>query len=171
MTKSAARKTLTELEGAALAIIARRGPCTAYTVKEAFRTSPSEFWSGSAGAVYPLVKRLEARKLITAKADKTDGRARREFTISKAGQNALTAWLTDAQRAAGLGFDPLRTRLFFSDLLSETALKKFIAETEKYMDVATAPPSPELEHTSALHNAWTRMRAKALKTFADSLRK
>jgi DNA-binding PadR family transcriptional regulator len=169
MKKPAARKTLTELEGAALAIIKRRGPCTAYVVKEAFRTSPSEFWSGSAGAVYPLMKRLETRKLISSKADKSDGRARREFSVTKAGDAAITDWLTDAERASSLGFDPLRTRLFFCDLLTDGALRKFVAEVQREMEAKSEPPAEDLDHTHALHEQWMKLRLKALKAFANSL--
>jgi len=168
MAKPAARKTLTELEGAALAIITRRGPCTAYVVKEAFRTSPSEFWSGSAGAVYPLMKRLEGRKLIVSKADKSDGRSRREFSTTKAGEAALREWLTDAARASSLGFDPLRTRLFFSDLLPEGVLGKFMSDVQKQMEAETEPPADDLPHAQSLHNTWTTLRIRALKAFADS---
>jgi len=171
MTRSTARKTLTELEGAALAIVKRRGPCTAYVVKEAFRTSPSEFWSGSAGAVYPLMKRLEARRLISSKADKSDGRARREFSTTKAGDAALTEWLTDAARASGLGFDPLRTRLFFSDLLPDGALRKFAAGAQREMEAGTEPPAGDLPHVQALHTQWTQLRLKALNAFMNALKK
>lgn len=171
MKKSAARKTLTELEGAALAIIKRRGPCTAYVVKEAFRTSPSEFWSGSAGAVYPLMKRLEARKLISSKADKSDGRARREFSVTRPGDAALTEWLTDAARASSLGFDPLRTRLFFSDLLPDGVLRKFTTDVQRAMETETDPPSEDLPHVQTLHTQWTQLRLKALKSFVNALKK
>lgn len=41
---------LTEREGAALGVVLRDGPVTSYAIKELFRKSPSEFWSGSAGA-------------------------------------------------------------------------------------------------------------------------
>jgi DNA-binding PadR family transcriptional regulator len=51
---------LTDLEGAVLADVATRGTATSYAVAQTFSQSPSEYWSGSAGAVYPLVKRLTA---------------------------------------------------------------------------------------------------------------
>ncbi|WP_425411048.1 PadR family transcriptional regulator [Hyphococcus sp.] len=172
MAKNPDRKTLTELEGAALAFITRRGPCTSYAVKEAFRTSPSEFWSGSAGAVYPLMKRLEARKLVESRADESDGRARREFSTTRAGREALRAWLTDSTRAAGLGFDPLRTRLFFSDLMPDAARRRFIEETREKMEAADpAPPAADLEYGEMLHQTWTGLRIKALKSFAAALKK
>jgi DNA-binding PadR family transcriptional regulator len=49
---------LSNLEGAALATIAGRGSATAYAIAKSLSDPPSEFWSGSAGAVYPLIRRL-----------------------------------------------------------------------------------------------------------------
>ncbi len=170
MSGTADRKSLTELEGAALAIVAREGPMTPYAVKEAFRNSPSEFWSGSAGAVYPLISRLEKRKLISAKADKADGRARREFSITAAGRAAMKDWLVDAERAAGLGFDPLRTRLFFSDLLTPAERKSFIAAALAQMDSGPPAPAIELPHVKPLHDLWARLRVRALKAFAEKVK-
>jgi DNA-binding PadR family transcriptional regulator len=170
MTKAADRKSLTELEGAALAIIAREGPLTPYAVKEAFRNSPSEFWSGSAGAVYPLINRLEKRKLISAKADKGDGRARREFSITAAGRTAMKEWLVDAERAAGMGFDPLRTRLFFSELITPAERKAFIAAALARMEDGAPAPAVDLPHVKPLHDLWSRLRVKALKAFAEKMK-
>lgn len=167
---AAGRTSLTELEGAALAIIAREGPVTPYAVKESFRNSPSEFWSGSAGAVYPLVNRLEKRKLIAAKTDKADGRARREFSITPAGRAAMKEWLTDAGRASGMGFDPLRTRLFFSELLSPAERKAFLAAALAKLEDGAPPPAVDLPHVKPLHDLWSRLRIKALKTFAEKVK-
>ena len=57
---------LTELEGAILSEIQHRGQKTAFQVRRAFAVSFSLEWKGSAGAVYPAVKRLEQRGFIQA---------------------------------------------------------------------------------------------------------
>ncbi|WDI32209.1 helix-turn-helix transcriptional regulator [Hyphococcus flavus] len=166
MTKRKNDTSVTELEGTAMAIIKRDGPCTTYAIKEVFRTSPSEYWSGSAGAVYPLMNRLEARKYIKSKADKSDGRARREFTITKAGEKALMAWLTDSDRATGLGFDPLRTRLFFADLLTDKAYEKFHSEVmEKMEQVKSRSKEGEPPLTSKIMDIWIKLRLDGLRKF------
>jgi DNA-binding PadR family transcriptional regulator len=54
------------LEGCVLGILWERGPCTAYAARKVLRESPSPYWSGSAGAVYPLLARLEGRRLVRA---------------------------------------------------------------------------------------------------------
>ncbi len=172
MTKPDETRPLTELEGAALAFLKRSGPCTAYVVKEAFRTSASEFWSGSAGALYPLMKRLEAQGLVVSREDKDRARARRDFTLTAAGEAAMKDWLLDSHRAAGSGFDPLRARLCFADMMSESEFKDFIAAT---LAEITPPPasektppktSAEAAHLTTLHKLWSRMRVNALRSFA-----
>jgi DNA-binding PadR family transcriptional regulator len=99
---------LSDLAGAALAEIASRGGATSYAVANAFAASPSEFWSGSAGSFYPLIKRLAAQGLLEARAGATGKRRHVEYHITAAGRSALDGWLLDARRAAGMGFDPLR---------------------------------------------------------------
>src|SRR5215472_5946571 len=99
MAKTKSR-ALTELEGAALTVIHRLKSCTPYRVRLDFQQSRSREWSGSAGAVYPALRRLHARGLL--KAQQTgEGRRSVNYALSKAGSEALTRWLTDVERAAG----------------------------------------------------------------------
>ncbi|MEO1135227.1 MAG: PadR family transcriptional regulator [Pseudomonadota bacterium] len=165
MNRTSKQKPLTELEGTALAIMSREGPCTPYLIKEAFRNSPSEYWSGSAGAVYPMMKRLEARKLIASRADETDGRARREFSLTAAGKTAMKAWLLNADRAAGFGFDPLRTRLFFIELMTAEERRTFLGKTREKMQGGPPAPDTDLPHVKPLHTLWSQYRINVLKAF------
>jgi DNA-binding PadR family transcriptional regulator len=158
-------RPLTDLEGAALGFVVRAKACTPYAVKEAFRTSPSEFWSGSAGAVYPMIGRLQLRGLLVSKSDKSDGRARHVVSATAAGKAALLDWLTDADRAAELGFDPLRTRLFFSDLAPKARFARFLAKTERLLARDSAPPQAAPDHVALLHTLWLRLRRDALRAF------
>src|SRR6516162_6375678 len=104
MAKTKSR-ALTELEGAALTVIHRLKSCTPYRVRLDFLRSRSHEWSGSAGAVYPALRRLQARGFL--KAQQT-GEARRSvnYALTKAGSDALLGWLSDVERAAGSGLDP-----------------------------------------------------------------
>jgi DNA-binding PadR family transcriptional regulator len=103
------KRQLTELEGAALSVIERLKACTPYQVRQAFLTSPSTEWSGSAGAVYPAIRRLKAAGLLAAKPAK-DARRTVHYRLSALGVAALAGWLCDVGRATGLGLDPFRTR-------------------------------------------------------------
>ena len=100
---------LTELEGAILSEIAYRGSQTAFQVRRSFAKSPSLEWRGSAGAVYPAVKRLERDGFVEAIAT-GDARATRLLSVTPAGRKAMLAWACDAARATSSGLDPFRIR-------------------------------------------------------------
>jgi DNA-binding PadR family transcriptional regulator len=100
---------LTELEGAALSVINRLGSCTPYQIRQDFLSSRSREWSGSAGAVYPAIRRMESAGLLRAE---MGGDARRSvrYSLSAPGRRAYSAWLKDIARATGSGLDPFRCR-------------------------------------------------------------
>ncbi len=124
---------LTELEGAALGMIATDGPCTPYRVRQFFRKSPSPYWSGSAGAIYPLVRRLEKQKLITAQPFPTGKRAASAYRTTEKGQRQLSQWIIDSgtsERTSGVPMDPLRTRVRFLAALSPDQQRKFLRSAQ-----------------------------------------
>lgn len=100
---------LTELEGAILAEIHNGGHETAFQVRRAFANSLSLEWKGSAGAVYPAVKRLRARGLIAA-SPAHDNRGAHRLRLSPSGKAALRDWACDAKLATSVGVDPFRLR-------------------------------------------------------------
>lgn len=109
MGKLRVRNRLTELEGVILAAVRRAGSITPYKLRQAFQDSPSMEWSGSAGAVYPAMRRLKAAGLMSAKAG-DDGRGTEHYSLTKAGERTLLDWTSDAARAASAGTDPFRSR-------------------------------------------------------------
>lgn len=110
---------LTELEGAVLSEIHHRGHDTAFQVRRAFQTSPSIEWSGSAGSVYPAIRRLADAGLIDS-APITTGRKGIRLSLSPSGFAALEAWICDPVRAASVGIDPFRLRVGLWDTLDPT---------------------------------------------------
>jgi DNA-binding PadR family transcriptional regulator len=154
---------LTDLEGAALAEIASRRKTTTYAVTRSFKTSPSEFWSGSAGAVYPLIKRLEARGLIVSTAAADGKRRRLDYHVSRQGRQALETWLLDAQQAAGMGFDPLRTRLMYLHLVSPERRGVFLENVKAFTKELTGRPAfAGAPLHQRVHATWLRARTKWL---------
>lgn len=101
--------TLSELEGAVLSEIRDRGRKTAFQVRSAFKASPSVEWSGSAGAIYPAIRRLQTAGLIGSE-PMPGGRQAMALHVTPAGEAALDAWTCDAERASGVGLDPFRLR-------------------------------------------------------------
>lgn len=121
---------LSELEAVVLGLIWTNGLCTAYSVRRTVQESLSAQWSGSAGAVYPVVRRLEEGGLIRSQ-DQTTGRRRSKgLEITPKGVRVLKAWLGPpvAREALAIPADPLRVRLRFLDLLPPEAQTEFLAE-------------------------------------------
>ena len=100
---------LTELEGAILSEIEDRGHDTAFQVRRAFAVSHSLEWKGSAGAVYPAVKRLERKGFLEIAAAR-GGRATRCLSLTDNGRAALTEWACNPELASSIGIDPFRLR-------------------------------------------------------------
>jgi DNA-binding PadR family transcriptional regulator len=151
---------LTDLEGAALAEIAGRGTATSYVVAQAFAQSPSEFWSGSAGAVYPLVKRLAGRGLLEPSHAATGKRQRLDYRVTPDGRVALEEWLLDAHRAAGMGFDPLRTRLVHLHLVAPARRRAFLNDVRARSEAFAAQPAfVDEPRSQQIHASWLKARA------------
>jgi DNA-binding PadR family transcriptional regulator len=83
---------------------------TAYRLRQAFLASPSVEWSGSAGAVYPALRRLNEAGLISA-APSEDRRGTEHYRVTKAGEAALLNWAGDSARSVSVGIDPFRSRV------------------------------------------------------------
>ena len=141
---------LSELEGVVVGIILKRQTCTAYAVRKELKASPSTHWRASAGAIYPLLERLEKEKVIAALADNTDGRGRKLLSITSKGKKALSNWIKDFNRSdkAAAVYDPLRTRIFFLDVLGEEERTAFLLETHRTMQAYLAGTAEHLQKRS-----------------------
>jgi DNA-binding PadR family transcriptional regulator len=164
-------RTLTELEGTVLGVIFRRQPCTPYQVRREFTDSPSTFWSGSAGAIYPLVARLEASGFVRSNRHATGSRKSRLYRLTAAGRKALARWISDIS-PDGLSVppDPLRTRIAYLAALPpedrllylETVLagmEEFLRRFEKdYVERRTGDRYTELMARGAIAMHKSRIR-------------
>jgi DNA-binding PadR family transcriptional regulator len=71
------------------------GHSTGYAIKAEIERSTRLFWGASVGGIYPELRRLAESGLVAVR-DDPRGEARRHcYTITDAGHQALTAWLTD----------------------------------------------------------------------------
>ncbi len=127
------RHDLTELERCVLGVIWRDGPVTAYEVAAHFAASLSPYWSGSAGAIYPLVKRLAARKLLRTRQQAWNGSRKTILSVTAAGKGALRAWLRPPlpPESGAPTFDSIRTRLFFLEALPPSERAALLADAER----------------------------------------
>lgn len=124
---------MTELECCVLGVVWQQGPLTAYEIAKPFAESQSSYWSGSAGAIYPLVKRLEEKGLVRGDVEQWNARKKRTFTITEEGLASLRQWLSPPfpDSAGAASFDPIRTRLGFLQALPARSRKRFLDDAER----------------------------------------
>lgn len=120
----------TELEAAVLGVVWQEGPCTCYAIRQHFLESRSPRWSGSAGAIYPLVRRLETRGLVRSSSSTRGRRAQRDYRTTRLGMAAFKQWLRRplAQGNATLIHDPLRTRVLFLSAIPHEEALSFVSD-------------------------------------------
>ena len=126
---------------AVLGLVASK-PRSGYDIKRIVDKTIRHCWAASYGQIYPELKRLEEAGWITGDDVPNGGRARRVFSITDAGRDALNGWFGGMETRIELRDESL-LRLFFADTLpSEHALGLLAARREGYRAM--------LEHLSSL---------------------
>lgn len=155
-----------ELEGCILGHLWKHGPCTAYSVRRVLLDSPSLHWSGSAGAVYPLLARFERRGFLSSRKTMQGNRAAWRYALTPAGRGRLRAWLGPpiAPEIVSITPDPLRTRTYFLDALAPRRRAAFFAEAravlEEHLASLTREPAADVFDRLALRGALALTRAR-----------
>jgi DNA-binding PadR family transcriptional regulator len=175
-------RALTDFEQILLGVIDSE-PRSGYGLKKMFNSSPSSVYQPSPGALYPALRRLEARGLLRAEKISTGRRAQRMYHVTDAGHAAHMEWLRQpvvpATVGADLGLHLMRfalmedrlpraaIRAFLEDL--ENALDTFVTAMERYLASGVQAHKPHAElaikHGIAVHRAsldWTRSARSAL---------
>lgn len=127
------RSELTDLEYCVLGVIWRDGPVTAYEIAALFARSLSPYWSGSAGAIYPVVQRLRKRNLVHGARRAWNGSQKTVLQVTATGKKALREWIAPPLPAgsAAPSFDPIRTRLFFLSVVPAAKRLEVIEAAEQ----------------------------------------
>ncbi len=125
-----------ELECFVLGLVWELGPVSAYDVRAHMSRSPSTQWSGSAGAIYPLMDRLRRRGWITGTRERVGLRRRTRYRITAAGRRALKSWIGPplSPDAVTVTYDPLRSRARFLGLLSPGERRRWIVSAQAALD-------------------------------------
>lgn len=152
MSRRRGTRTPSELEHCVLGVLALFGPCTAYRVRNYVSGSLSSYWSASAGAIYPLLARLSDEGWIRASETPFGTRTRRAFALSAAGRRVLRDWLrTPVDEAlAAHTHDPVRTRIFFLDVIGADAADEHLASAIAGTERVLAQHQRELEERDDL---------------------
>jgi len=178
-----AARPLTSFEHILLGIITAE-PSSGYSLKKMFRTSPSSVYQPSPGALYPALRRLEARGLLRAEKISTGRRAQHMYHVTGAGRAVHLDWLRQPvvpdRVGADLGVHLMRFALMenqlprpavlaFLQALAD-ALEGFVSGMERYVASGAQSGRPlaelALEHGIAVHRASLEWARSALKTLA-----
>lgn len=74
-------------------------PRSGYDIKKAIEEQLSHFWSESVGNIYPRLKRLHERGLLTKEVHTQQGRPDRSvYALTDAGHEALRGWFSQPTR-------------------------------------------------------------------------
>ena len=117
MIRSMSTERLTPTSYLVLGLLAREGPSTPYDLELHVRATLGHFWSFAHALLYSEPARLAALGLVTETRE-SDGRRRRVFAITPAGESALGAWLERPSREPTELRDLGLLQLFFADLAS-----------------------------------------------------
>ena len=167
-----AEHQLTAFEHVLLGLVCL-SPASGYDLKRIFAATPMGVYQPSSGALYPALRRLEAKSLVRAMAPdgkSESARRRRVYEPTEAGRATHVAWLRTPIEAATVSRDlglhlmrfvmmePEFSRdevLGFLDELRD-ALAAFTADLERHAAVPQAGgrhPYLALDHGLAVHRA------------------
>jgi DNA-binding PadR family transcriptional regulator len=82
---------LTTLDALLIFLVGHKSQ-SGYDIRQIFQSTPLGVFSDSPGSIYPSLARLDERGLLASTAE-AEGRRRRSYKRTAAGQKALTAWL------------------------------------------------------------------------------
>jgi PadR family transcriptional regulator, regulatory protein AphA len=94
------------------------GHATGYAIKAEIERSTRLYWGASVGGIYPELRRLTEAGLVTVCDDPRGGTRRHSYSLTAAGREALTEWLTDSSEPVlEMRSEPL-LRLRFAGVLA-----------------------------------------------------
>lgn len=156
------RSRLTELEAVVLGVIGQDGPCTPYAIRRVFAESPAPRWSGSAGAIYPLIRRLEKRGLVASVEEPRGTRSRRSYRLTSTGKAKFRTWLRNPDETdSALPHDPWRSRLWFFRALSPTEAVRRLKQDAAAMRTRLERLRSDARNISPDKELWALMATRA----------
>ena len=121
---------MTDDEGTFLPLLPRVRRTAAYQLSKIYTESRVSNFGTSKGKVYPLIRRLNARRLLAAKSVSGDGRGTEELECTAAGTKAARQWVKQIWPTYFLPEDPLRIKVQSFDLLSRDRQIEWIVEAK-----------------------------------------
>lgn len=118
----------------------KQEPQSGYDLRKIFAGTPMRHFSDSPGSIYPALKRLVARKWLTARSENGSGRGKQIFRVTAEGQKALVKWLEKPVTRADViwGSEELMLRFALMDNnVSRATTARFLEEFEREMAAYT----------------------------------
>jgi DNA-binding PadR family transcriptional regulator len=109
---------LTDHEGTLLAFVHREGQVSAYQIAKYFESCEIYTFNTAKGKLYPLLRRLVGRSLLSSTKVAGDRRGTTVYGGTPLGAASLLSWLSSFRDEYDLPPDPLRRRMQAFDLLS-----------------------------------------------------
>jgi len=143
------RAPRTTLEYALIGLI-RECPRSGYELRKVFVETAMAGYSGSPGAIYPALRRLEADGLIEGTEQPGGpGRPRREYRLTPAGEAVLQEWLAlpVTREDVALRLDELMLRFAFLGFAADSSARtlEFLASLEAHLEAFHAELLEQLE--------------------------
>jgi DNA-binding PadR family transcriptional regulator len=163
-----------ELEGCVLGHLWKYGPCTAYSIRRTLLDSPSSHWSGSAGAIYPLLARFEKRGLVSARKSMRGDRAGWLYSLKAAGRERFLAWVGPplTEEVVSIAPDPLRTRVHFLGGLTPRRRDAFLTASRAALErhLETLAHTPDMDEFDELARRGAVRLTRARIAWLDEVR-
>ena len=110
------------------------GPQTGYEMRQMMERSTANFWTESYGQIYPALKRMVKDGLATVEEQQKDGRAKKVYRLTDAGERRLRKWLGVETRPQ-VHRNELLLKVFFGDRAERGAIAaQVLAERERCED-------------------------------------
>ena len=106
-----------------------KSPASGYDLKAYFDQNVRAFWSAELSQIYPALKRMEQRGLLASHEEPSrKGPARRVYTRTAAGREALLRWLTSEPQVGTERFAYLAQVFFMAEVDDLAATRAFLAD-------------------------------------------
>ena len=142
------RRPLTTLAYALLGLI-HQAPLSGYALMMTFQTTPMRQYSGSPGAVYPALRKLEQAQLIRGKVEhRSSLRPRRVYHVTANGGAMLRRWLAPAVTVDDVARREPELMLRFAlmeGLLARPEVSRFLRTMAQAIDDYVVSIEPLLE--------------------------
>jgi len=178
-------RIVTPLDHALLGLLCQSQQ-SGYDLRKVFETMALGSYSGSPGAIYPALRRLEREGLVAGEIDaKTTLRPKKVFRPTKAGRTALGEWLAEPIEREDVErrLDEVMLRFAFLWVLDSEAatrcfLESFLNHVEGYLEeldrqhreiAAEAPRQARLALAAGIeqYRACARWARKAMREFQE----